>query len=78
MTHPEPEPATSRSEFDGLPVFITVPHAARLLGLTRTSAYRLAANGELPSQRLGGRVYIIVQQLRTMVGQLDGTEVDAR
>jgi integrase len=54
LAFPAPEP---QSELDGLPVFITVPHAARLLGIKRASAYRLAASGELPTKRLGGRVY---------------------
>ena len=78
MTQPAPRPTTTPSEFDDLPVFITVPHAARLLGLTRTSAYRLAASGELPSRRLGGRVYVIVQQLRVLVAQPDATGGDAQ
>lgn len=78
MPQPVSEKASSRSEFDDLPVFITVPHAARLLGLSRASAYRLAATGELPSRRLGGRVYVVVQQLRALVEQLDQTEADAR
>jgi len=56
---------------DGLPALIPVPVAAKILGLKRASAYRYAANGELPTKRLGGRVYIITAKIRPL---LDGTE----
>lgn len=59
---------------DDLPALISVPLAARILGLTRASAYRYAANGELPVKRLGGRVYIITAKLRPL---MDGTEGNA-
>jgi hypothetical protein len=45
-----------------------------LLELTRASAYRYAANGELPVKRLGGRVYIIMAEIRPLI---DGTEGNA-
>jgi excisionase family DNA binding protein len=53
--------------FDGLPFFLSVPHAAMLLGVTRSAAYRLAASGELPCKRLGGRVYVVTAGLRDLV-----------
>lgn len=56
---------------DDLPALIPVPVAAKILGLKRASAYRYAANGELPTKRLGGRVYIITAKIRPL---LDGTE----
>jgi predicted DNA-binding transcriptional regulator AlpA len=56
---------------DDLPALISVPVAAKILGLKRASAYRYAANGELPVKRLGGRVYIITAKIRPL---LDGTE----
>jgi excisionase family DNA binding protein len=52
--------------FAGLPLLIAVPQAAALLGISRSSAYRLAAEGELPSRRLGGRVYVRTQALRDL------------
>lgn len=55
---------------DGLPALIPVPLAAKILGLSRASAYRYAASGELPTQRLGGRVYVITARIRSL---LDGT-----
>jgi hypothetical protein len=59
---------------DDLPALISVPAAARILGLTRASAYRYAASGELPVKRLGGRVYIITAKIRPLI---DGTEGNA-
>lgn len=53
-----------------LPALLSVPQAAALLGLSRASAYRYAAAGELPTQRLGGRVYVITAAIRSL---LDGT-----
>ena len=53
--------------FDELPLLLAVPLAAKLLGISRASAYRLAATGELPSRRLGGRVYIVTAELRHLV-----------
>jgi hypothetical protein len=54
-----------------LPALLSVPHAATILGLSRASAYRYAAAGELPTKRLGGRVYVITAKIRPL---LDGTE----
>jgi hypothetical protein len=55
------------SPFDGLPMLIAVPRAAKILGLSRASAYRLAAAGELPVRHLGGRVYVVTKLLRQFV-----------
>jgi excisionase family DNA binding protein len=50
-----------------LPLLIPVPVAAKLLGIPRSSAYRLAETGELPTRRLGGRVYVITAKLYEIV-----------
>lgn len=55
---------------DALSALISVLRAAKILGLSRASAYRYAASGELPTQRLGGRVYVITARIRSL---LDGT-----
>jgi len=55
------------TNFDELPILIPVPLAASILGLSRASAYRLAAAGELPSRRLGGRVFVVTAKLRAFV-----------
>lgn len=55
------------SVFNNLPLLLPVPQAAALLGVSRAAAYRLAASGELPTRRLGGRVYIVTSGLRDLV-----------
>ena len=54
--------------FAGLPFLLPVPRAASMLGVSRAAAYRLVASGELPSRRLGGRVYVVTAGLRDIVG----------
>lgn len=55
------------SVFNDLPLLLPVPQAAGLLGISRAAAYRLAASGELPVRRLGGRVYVVTSGLRDLV-----------
>ena len=55
------------STFDGLPALISVPRAAELLGLSRASAYRFAAAGDLPTRHLGGRVFVVTARLEAFV-----------
>ena len=54
------------NEFKDLPLLLAVPRAAKLLGISRASAYRLAASGDLPIRRLGGRVYVVTAGLREL------------
>jgi predicted DNA-binding transcriptional regulator AlpA len=65
--NPVPNHRREASPFDGLPVLIAVPRAAKILGISRASAYRLAAADELPVRHLGGRVYVVTQQLRQLI-----------
>jgi len=53
--------------FSGLPILIPVPQAARLLGISRAAAYRFASAGELPTKRLGRRVYVVSAKLRDFI-----------
>lgn len=41
---------------DHLPALLSVPRAAQILGVSRASAYRYAASGDLPAKRLGTAV----------------------
>jgi len=50
-----------------LPALIPVPMAAALLGLSRASAYRYAAAGELPTKRFGRRIYVITNRIRGLL-----------
>lgn len=49
------------------PILITVPKAARLLGISRSAAYRCAASGDLPTTHLGGRVYVVTAKLQQLL-----------
>lgn len=52
---------------DDLPLLISVAKTARLLGISRSAAYRCVACGDLPVTHLGGRVYVITRRLRQLV-----------
>jgi hypothetical protein len=50
-----------------LPALLSVSKAAEILGISRASAYRYAASGDLPTRRLGGRVYVVTARLMEIV-----------
>ena len=62
-----PAEAWSQSGLDRLPLLIPIPQVAKLLGISRSAAYRCAAAGDLPSTHLGGRVYIVTAKLRALL-----------
>jgi excisionase family DNA binding protein len=45
----------------------TVPHAGRILGLSRGSAYAAAANGEIPTIRIGGKLLVPMAALEDLL-----------
>jgi len=55
------------TDLSGLPLLIAVPRAARILGISRSAAYRCAASGDLPTTHLGGRVYVVTARLRELL-----------
>ncbi|BCJ37588.1 hypothetical protein Athai_50910 [Actinocatenispora thailandica] len=65
-------PNMTMTSLSDLPALISIPLAGEILGLTRATAYRYAASGDLPVKRFGGRrVYVITARLRAIV---EGTE----
>ncbi len=46
---------------------VSVPEAARMLGISRNNCYELVKRGELPSIRLGNRILIPYVQLKRMM-----------
>jgi excisionase family DNA binding protein len=52
---------------EAMPLLLEIPAAAKLLGISRSAAYRATASGELPSRRLGGRVYVVTAKLLDLV-----------
>jgi excisionase family DNA binding protein len=60
--------AVIASEFSRLPALIGVEQACTLLGISRSAGYRAAAAGDLPTIRLGRRLYVPTARLLTMLG----------
>lgn len=60
-----------------LPPLITIPVAAKLLGISRSAAYRYAAMGDLPTRHLGGRVYIVTSLLHGLISNADNENAAA-
>lgn len=52
--------------FDSLPLLVSVPEAARILGVSRSAGYKLTHSGELLTRRLGGRIYVVTESLREL------------
>ena len=46
---------------------LSVEHAARLLGVSRTTAYRMAQSGDLPAIKVGRRVLVLKKPLMHML-----------
>ena len=49
------------------PCTISVPEAARRLGISRSFAYQLVQRGELPSVRFGRRIAVPRQELERFI-----------
>lgn len=55
-------------ELSELPPTISVEHAAKLLGVSRSAAYRAAASGQLPTITFGRRLLVPTSRLLEMLG----------
>jgi excisionase family DNA binding protein len=55
-------------ELTELPPTLSIERAAKLLGLSRSSAYRAAANGRLPTLVFGRRLFVPTVRLLEMLG----------
>jgi excisionase family DNA binding protein len=55
-------------ELTELPPTLSIERAAKLLGLSRSSAYRAAANGQLPTLAFGRRLFVPTVRLLEMLG----------
>jgi excisionase family DNA binding protein len=55
-------------EVTELPPTISVEHAAKLLGVSRSAAYRAAASGELPTISFGRRLLVPTSRLLALLG----------
>ena len=52
---------------------LSVEHAARLIGVSRTTAYRMVRDGELRAIRVGRRVLVLKKPLMEMLGAEEDT-----
>jgi hypothetical protein len=55
-------------ELTELPPTLSIGRAAKLLGLSRSSAYRAAANAQLPTLVFGRRLFVPTVRLLEMLG----------
>jgi len=55
------------SEVSQLPALIGVQQACDLLGISRSAGYRAAATGDLPTIRLGRRLYVPTARLCALI-----------
>ncbi len=62
---------------DDYPATMTIEQAGQLIGLSRSSAYRAAARGELPTLRFGRRLLVPTLRLLNMLG-VDNSAVESR
>lgn len=65
---PEPSPTSGSSEALTVPSMLTVAESSQLLGISLRSAYRAAESGQLPTMRLGRRVFVPTRRLLSMLG----------
>lgn len=61
------EKVVHEHSLDDLPMLITIPRVASLLGISRSAAYWCAASGDLPTAHLGGRVYVVTAKLQMLL-----------
>ncbi len=59
------------------PATITVEQAGALLGISRRSAYRAAAVGDIPTIRVGRRILVPTAMLYRMLGIRPNQDADS-
>ena len=52
---------------------LSIEHAARLIGVSRTTAYRMVRDGDLRAIRVGRRVLVLKKPLMEMLGAEEDT-----
>jgi excisionase family DNA binding protein len=68
-SHPDVVAETAgHADATELPPTISVEHAAKLLGVSRSAAYRAAASGQLPTLAFGRRLLVPTAPLLRMLG----------
>ena len=49
---------SSYKTYDDLPLMLSVPDVAKVLGISRAGAYELAHSKEFPSMKIGSRIIV--------------------
>ena len=49
---------SSYKTYDDLPLMLSVPDVAKVLGISRAGAYELAHSREFPSMKIGSRIIV--------------------
>ena len=52
------ENRSSYKTYDDLPLMLSVPDVAKILGISRAGAYELAHSKEFPSMTIGSRIIV--------------------
>lgn len=52
-----------------LPEFCTLAELSGILGISKATAYRMAAQGQIPCMRLGRRIILSKEHLKQWIGQ---------
>jgi len=52
--------------------FLTLAQAMDEFGLSRQTLYRLRKDGTLPEYRLGGRIYVDINDLLALIQKVEG------
>jgi excisionase family DNA binding protein len=55
-----------RQEYQSLVLFVSVPEAARRLGIGKTLLYAQISTGKFPHRRIGGRIVVSVKVLEKL------------
>jgi excisionase family DNA binding protein len=63
-------PLTTQPPQPPHPATMTIPEAAKLLGISRSAAYRAVARGEIPTIRIGRRLLVPTAKLYQLLGWL--------
>jgi len=57
---------------------MSVPAAGRILGLSRNGAYEAARRGDLPTLRIGGRIFVVKDALDRMLAAAEARAAAGR
>lgn len=56
----------TQTTYDALPLFLTVPQAAAVLGVGRNTAYNMVRRGQLRSVRVGRQIRVPKDALKSI------------